>query len=124
MRTIAGLKRADVILRRVDADFLDPLELNSASRLGTPGMLEAIRTGGVVVLNMPGSGVAESKALLGFMPMLSRKLLGEELRLPNVATWWCGQRNEREMVEANLHRLAIAPAFTRASTPEGCRGRN
>jgi uncharacterized circularly permuted ATP-grasp superfamily protein/uncharacterized alpha-E superfamily protein len=111
VRTIAGLKRADVILRRVDADFLDPLELNSASRLGTPGMLEAIRTGGVVVLNMPGSGVAESKALLGFMPKLSRRLLGEELRLPNVATWWCGQPREREMVEANLDRLAIAPAF-------------
>ncbi|CAN5796739.1 circularly permuted type 2 ATP-grasp protein [soil metagenome] len=119
VRTIAGLKRADVILRRVDADFLDPLELNSASRLGTPGMLEAIRTGGVVVLNMPGSGVAESKALLGFMPMLSRKLLGEELRLPNVATWWCGQRNEREMVEANLHRLAIAPAFNSRLDPGG-----
>lgn len=111
VRTIAGLKRADVILRRVDADFLDPLELNSASRLGTPGMLEAIRSGGVVVLNMPGSGVAESKALLGFMPLLSRRLLGEELRLPNVATWWCGQPREREMVEANLNRLAIAPAF-------------
>jgi uncharacterized circularly permuted ATP-grasp superfamily protein/uncharacterized alpha-E superfamily protein len=111
VRTIAGLKRADVILRRVDADFLDPLELNSASRLGTPGMLEAIRRGGVVVLNMPGSGVVESKALLGFMPMLSRRLLNEELRLPNVATWWCGQPHERELVEENLDRLAIAPAF-------------
>jgi uncharacterized alpha-E superfamily protein len=111
VRTIAGLKRADVILRRVDADFRDPLELNSASRLGTPGMLEAIRSGGVVVLNMPGSGVAESKALLGFMPMLSRRLLNEDLRLSNVATWWCGQPHERDLVEKNLDRLAIAPAF-------------
>ncbi len=111
VRTIAGLKRADVILRRVDADFIDPLELNSASRLGTPGMLEAIRAGGVAVFNMPGSGVLESKALLGFLPKLCRRLLGEDLKMPNVATWWCGQPRERELVERNLESLAIAPAF-------------
>ena len=111
VRTIAGLKRADVILRRVDADFLDPLELNSASRLGTPGMLEAIRAGGVTVLNMPGTGVLESKALLGFLPKLCRRLLGEDLLLPNVATWWCGQALEREIVERNLDDLAITRAF-------------
>ena len=111
VRTIAGLKRADVILRRVDADFIDPLELNSASRLGTPGMLEAIRAGGVAVLNMPGTGVLESKALLGFLPKLSRRLLGEDLKLPNVATWWCGQALEREIVERNIDDLAITRAF-------------
>ena len=111
VRTIAGLKRADVILRRVDGDFVDPLELNSASKLGTPGMLEAIRSGGVAVLNLPGSGLLESKALLGFLPKLCRRLLGEELKMPNVATWWCGQPNERKLVERNLDDLAIAPAF-------------
>ena len=111
VRTIAGLKRADVILRRVDADFVDPLELNSASRLGTPGLLEAVRSGGVAVLNMPGSGVVESKALQGFLPRLSRRLLGEELKMPNIATWWCGQPAEQAMVEANIETLAIAPAF-------------
>ena len=111
VRTIAGLKRADVILRRVDADFVDPLELNSASRLGVPGLLEAIRQGGVAVLNMPGSGVLESKALLGFLPKLCRRLLGEELKMPNVATWWCGQPAERAMVEGDIDGLAIAPAF-------------
>ncbi len=111
VRTIAGLKRADVILRRVDADFIDPLELNSASHLGTPGMLDVIRAGGVSMLNMPGSGVAESKALLGFMPRLCRRLLGEELRMPNVATWWCGQPREREIVERNFDEMAIGPAF-------------
>jgi uncharacterized circularly permuted ATP-grasp superfamily protein/uncharacterized alpha-E superfamily protein len=111
VRTIAGLKRADVILRRVDADFLDPLELNAASRLGTPGMLEAIRAGGVTVLNMPGSGVLESRALLSFMPGLCRRLLGEELKLPNIATWWCGQAEEQRLVEERLDQLAIAPAF-------------
>jgi uncharacterized circularly permuted ATP-grasp superfamily protein/uncharacterized alpha-E superfamily protein len=111
VRTIAGLKRADVIMRRVDADFIDPLELNSASHLGVPGMLEAIRSGGVTVLNLPGSGVLESKALLGFMPKLCRRLMGEELKLPNVATWWCGQPNERALVERNLNDLVVAPAF-------------
>jgi uncharacterized circularly permuted ATP-grasp superfamily protein/uncharacterized alpha-E superfamily protein len=111
VRTIAGLKRADAILRRVDADFVDPLELNSASRLGVPGLLEAIRGGGVAVLNMPGSGVLESKALMGFMPKLCRRLLGEELRIPNVATWWCGQPAERALVQSRAD-LAIAPAFS------------
>ncbi len=113
VRTIAGLKRCDVILRRVDADFVDPLELNSASKLGVPGLLDAIRAGGVSVLNMPGSGVMESKALQGFLPKLCRRLLGEDLKMPNIATWWCGQPRERAMVEANLDSLAIAPAFNR-----------
>jgi uncharacterized circularly permuted ATP-grasp superfamily protein/uncharacterized alpha-E superfamily protein len=111
VRTIAGLKRADVILRRVDAAFLDPLELNAASHLGTPGMLEAIRAGGVAVLNMPGAGVLESRALLAFLPSLCRRVMGQELKLPNVATWWCGQPHERAHVEASLDQLTIAPAF-------------
>lgn len=111
VRTIAGLKRADVILRRVDADFVDPLELNSGSQLGVPGLLEAVRAGGVAVLNMPGSGLLEANALLGFLPRLCRLVLGEELKMPNVATWWCGQPRERAMVEKNLDELALAPAF-------------
>jgi uncharacterized circularly permuted ATP-grasp superfamily protein/uncharacterized alpha-E superfamily protein len=111
VRTIAGLKRADVILRRVDADFIDPLELNGASRLGVPGLLEAIRAGGVAMLNMPGSGVAESRSLLGFLPKLCRRLLGEGLLMPNIATWWCGQPLERDLVERRLDDLAIARAF-------------
>ena len=122
VRTVAGLKRADVILRRVDADFIDPLELNAKSRLGVPGLLEAIREGGVVVLNMPGSGVLESKALLGFLPKLCRQLRGEELKMPNVATWWCGQPSERALVEANINTLAIAPAFN-GPGPDGTTSR-
>jgi uncharacterized circularly permuted ATP-grasp superfamily protein/uncharacterized alpha-E superfamily protein len=112
VRTIAGLKRADVILRRVDADFIDPLELNNDSRLGTPGILDAVRAGGVAVLNMPGSGVLESKALMGFLPRLCRRVLGEELKMPNVATWWCGQPREQALVERSLDQMVIAPAFT------------
>jgi uncharacterized circularly permuted ATP-grasp superfamily protein/uncharacterized alpha-E superfamily protein len=111
VRTIAGLKRADVIWRRVDADFIDPMELNSSSHLGVPALLEAIRAGGAVVSNMPGSGVMESNALLSFLPALSRRLLGEALKLSNVATWWCGQPAERELVERNIDTLAIAGAF-------------
>ena len=110
VRTIAGLKRIDVILRRVDADFVDPLELNSASRLGAPGLLDAIRGGGVSVLNMPGSGVLESRALMGFYPRLCRTVLSETLKLPNIATWWCGQPAERAMVEGSA-TLSIAAAF-------------
>ena len=110
VRTIAGLKRADVLLRRVDADFVDPVELNAASQLGVPGLLEAIRAGGVAVVNMPGSGVLESKALLGFLPRLCRRLLGEELKMPNVATWWCGQPAEQALVRRRTD-LAITRAF-------------
>ncbi|MGL4961199.1 MAG: circularly permuted type 2 ATP-grasp protein [Inquilinus sp.] len=111
VRTIAGLKRADVLWRRVDADFCDPLELNTSSRLGVPGLLEAIRGGQVVVANMPGAGLAEARILLSFLPALCRRLRGEELRLPNVATWWCGQPQERETVLAALPELAVAGAF-------------
>ncbi len=116
VRTIAGLKRADVLLRRVDADFIDPLELNAASQLGVPGLLDAIRSGGVAVLNMPGSGILESRALLGFLPKLCRRLLGEELKTPNVATWWCGQPVERALVERDIENVAIADAFNAAGS--------
>jgi uncharacterized circularly permuted ATP-grasp superfamily protein/uncharacterized alpha-E superfamily protein len=117
VRTIAGLKRADVILRRVDADFLDPLELNSTSRLGVPGLLEAVRSGGVAVLNMPGSGVLESRALMAFLPRLAQRLLGEDLKLPNIATWWCGQPAEQALVQRRFAELAIAPAFNGSGGP-------
>ena len=111
VRTIAGLKRADVVLRRVDADWCDPLEFNAASRIGVPGLMEAIRSGALAVANMPGAGLLESRALLGFAPALCRRLLGEELRLPNIATWWCGQDEERALVRERLDDLVISGAF-------------
>jgi uncharacterized circularly permuted ATP-grasp superfamily protein/uncharacterized alpha-E superfamily protein len=113
VRTIAGLKRADVLWRHVDSDWCDPLELNPASRLGAPGLLDAIRSGGVAVENMPGTGLLESRALLAFLPRLAERLLGEELRMPNIATWWCGQPHERDKVIASLDDIAIAGAFAR-----------
>ncbi len=111
VRTIAGLKRCDVIWRHVDADWCDPLELNSSSRIGVPGLLEAIRQGGVAVENMPGAGLIESRAMLAFLPALSRSLLGQDLMMPNVATWWCGQSRERDRVLDEFDRISIASAF-------------
>ncbi|MDU3129362.1 MAG: circularly permuted type 2 ATP-grasp protein, partial [Bradyrhizobium sp.] len=75
IRTVAGLKRVDVLLRRLDSNSIDPLELDAASRLGVAGLMDVVRKGGVVVANMPGSGVLEARALLGFLPSLSRRVL-------------------------------------------------
>ncbi|HEY0223035.1 MAG TPA: circularly permuted type 2 ATP-grasp protein [Pseudolabrys sp.] len=111
VRTIAGLKRADVIWRRVDSDFIDPLELNGRSRLGVPGILSAMRNGHTAVANVPGSGFAESRALMNFMPAIAEHLLGEDLRMPNIATWWCGGREAHRKVLANFDSMAIAGAF-------------
>lgn len=111
VRTVAGLKRADVVWRRVDADWLDPLEANAASRLGAPGLFDALRQGSVALANMPGAGLVESRALMSFLPALSQKLLGETLRLPNVATWWCGQEAERAETLRAFDSRAIAGAF-------------
>ena len=105
VRTIAGLKRCDVLWRHVDAEWCDPLELNAASRIGVPGLFEAIRCGGVAVENMPGSGLLESRALLAFLPALARRLIGEDLVMPNIATWWGGQPDERDRVLAGLESL-------------------
>jgi len=113
VKTVAGLERIDVLLRRIDADFADPLELNPSSRLGVPGLVEAVRAGRVVVANALGSGLVEAPALVGWLPMLARRLLGEDLMLPNVATWWCGEPPARQSVIRNLDRLALAPAFGR-----------
>ncbi|BCP55971.1 hypothetical protein K32_45880 [Kaistia sp. 32K] len=111
MRTISGLKRADVLLRRLDADFADPLELNPASRLGVPGLAGAVRQKNVAIANALGAGLVEARAMLGFLPGLARRVLGEDLILPNVATWWCGQTLERDHVVAEFDRMVIAPAL-------------
>jgi uncharacterized circularly permuted ATP-grasp superfamily protein/uncharacterized alpha-E superfamily protein len=111
IRTIEGLQQVDVIVRRVDDTFCDPLELRGDSFLGVPGLLEAARAGNVSISNALGSGAVESSALLAFLPALAERLLGEDLRIPNVATWWCGQARERDYALKNLHRLVIKPAF-------------
>jgi len=114
VRTIAGLKRADVIWRRIDGDYCDPLELNASSTIGVPGMVETLRGGAVTVANMPGTGIVESRALLAFMPALALRVLGEDLKLPNIATWWCGQAEARAHVVRQIEHLALANAFASA----------
>jgi uncharacterized circularly permuted ATP-grasp superfamily protein/uncharacterized alpha-E superfamily protein len=119
LKTLSGLERVDVILRRVDDDFCDPLELRNDSILGVPGLVEAVRAGNVVVANALGSGLVQSPAFMSFLPGLCRHLLGEELKLPSVATWWCGQKAAREHVLKNLDRLVVKPAFRTHSSPAG-----
>ncbi len=90
LKLLGGLQPVDVILRRLDDDFCDPLELRRDSFLGVPGLVQAVRAGNVAVANALGSGLVESPALLAYLPGLCRYLLGEELKMPSVATWWCG----------------------------------
>src|SRR3954463_7289326 len=113
IRTVAGLKRLDVLLRRVDSNSLDPLELDAASHFGVPGLIDVIRKNGVVIANMPGSGVMEARALLGFLPSLSRRFFSEELKIPHIATWWCGQKSAREEVLSRLDEFAVEGAYVR-----------
>jgi uncharacterized circularly permuted ATP-grasp superfamily protein/uncharacterized alpha-E superfamily protein len=113
VRTIGGLKRVDVIVRRLDSEFADPVELDPASRIGTPGLVHAVRTGSVVLANPLGSGLVDGQGLLGFLPALARRIFNEDLLLPNIATWWCGQPRERQHVRDHLDALALAPAFSR-----------
>jgi len=111
LKTLEGLKQVDVILRRVDGGFCDPIELRSDSFLGVAGLVEAVRAGNVVVANALGSGLIESPALMPFLPGLSRRFLGEKLKLPSVATWWCGQQEALDYVRQNLDSLVIKPSF-------------
>ncbi|MDB5173237.1 MAG: hypothetical protein JWO87_2512 [Phycisphaerales bacterium] len=119
LKTLGGLQRVDVILRRVDDDYCDPLELYQHSFLGVPGLVEAVREGNVAVANALGTGVLQTPAFLCFLPEICRRLLGEELKLPSVQTWWCGEADSRRYVLENLSRLVIKPAFpTPGSDPE------
>jgi len=111
LKTLGGLQRVHAILRRVDADFCDPLELRGDSALGVPGLLEVVRAGRVLIANALGSGVIESPGLLGFLPRICERLHGESLLLPTVATWWCGEAPACAEVLANLDRLVIKSAF-------------
>jgi uncharacterized circularly permuted ATP-grasp superfamily protein/uncharacterized alpha-E superfamily protein len=109
LRTLGQLEPVDVVLRRVDTWFCDPLELRPDSHLGVPGLVEACRRGTVSVVNTLGSGVLENPALLTFLPALAKALLGQELRLPSVPTWWCGDPASRRHVLAHLDQLVIKP---------------
>ena len=111
VRTVSGLRPVSVLWRRMDADFVDPLELRNDSRIGTPGMVEALRGGAVAMVNALGSGIVESRAMLAFLPAIARALNGSDPKLPSVATWWCGEEDGQRHVMDNLERLVIGPAL-------------
>lgn len=111
LKTLTGLRQVDMIMRRVDSNFCDPLEMRSDSLLGVPGLLQAVRAGSVTMANVPGAGILESPGLSAFLPALCRHLLGEELKMPSVATWWCGQPRELAYVEEHLESLILQPAY-------------
>lgn len=111
LKTLSGLQRVHVILRRLDDDYCDPLELRSDSALGVAGLTEAARRGAVLVTNALGSNLLESGALLGFLPRLSELLLGEPLKMPSVATWWCGEPAALEDAVSRLDKLVFKPTF-------------
>ena len=116
LKTLEGLQAVDVIIRRADDAFCDPLELRSESILGVPGLVEAARAGNVTIANALGSGAVETPALSAFLPGLCQRLLGEELKLPVLATWWCGQEKEFAYVREHLDELVVKPAFVRDGT--------
>ena len=111
LKTLGELQRVDVILRRVDDDFCDPLELYAKSYLGVPGLVQAVRDGNVAVANALGSGLLQSPAFLGFLPALCRRFLDQNLMIPSVDTWWCGEKTALRYVLENLNHLVIKPAF-------------
>src|SRR5579862_183186 len=111
IRTVSGLKRAEVLLRRLDADFADPLELNGSSRLGVTGLVQSVRDGKVVIANSLGAGLVEARSMLAFLPALAPALIGRELAVPNVATWWLGSAAARREMAGKLDTMVIASAF-------------
>src|SRR3974390_2631278 len=112
IRTIAGPQRAAILLRRLDADFADPLELNASSRLGVPGLVQAVRDGRVVIVNALGAGLIEARAMLAFLPALATAVLGTNLAVPNVATGWLGHAGVRDEMLGCLDDMVVAPALT------------
>jgi uncharacterized circularly permuted ATP-grasp superfamily protein/uncharacterized alpha-E superfamily protein len=121
LKTLRGLSRVDVLLRRQDGRTLDPLELESGptrgAGAGIPGLLDAMREGSVRVVNDAGAGFVEAPALAAFLPDLARRLLGEELRLPGIAARWLGDGAAREAVLADLTHWRIRSAFDGSESP-------
>ena len=111
LKTLRGLVRVHGLLKRVDDQYLDPLELLPESTLGVPGLLQAIRARNVLVANAPGSAFLESPALLGFLPALSRHVLQEDLLLPALPTWWCGERSAMQEALPRLNERTIKPTY-------------
>ena len=115
LKTLQGLVPIHGLLKRVDDQYMDPLELRADSTLGVPGLLQVIRAGNVLVANAPGSAFVESPALLGFLPALARHVLGEELMLPALATWWCGEQSAVEEMLPSMAQHTFKPTYPGSS---------
>jgi uncharacterized circularly permuted ATP-grasp superfamily protein/uncharacterized alpha-E superfamily protein len=113
LKTIEGLEKVDVILRRMDDAYCDPLELKSDSLLGIPGLLQVVRKQHVAIANPLGSSVIENSALMPFLHLAAKRLLGEDLILPSIATWWCGQPKEMQYVIEHIPQLVIRRIYRR-----------
>lgn len=109
MRTTMGLRKVDVIYRRIDDDFLDPEAFRPDSCLGVPGLISAYRAGNVALANAPGTGIADDKAVYAYVPAIIKYYLNEEILLPNVPTFLCAEEDQREHVLSHLHELVVKP---------------
>lgn len=114
LKTLGGLQPVDVILRRVNDDFCDPLELRPDSMLGVPGLVQAARAGHVAIASPLGTGLLQTHAILPYLPRLCRVLLGEELKLPSVRTYWCGDPEAFAEAKARFDDVVV-----RRTYPEG-----
>ncbi|REJ87043.1 MAG: hypothetical protein DWQ34_25875 [Planctomycetota bacterium] len=117
LKTLGGLLPVEVLLRRMNDDDCDSVELNPASTAGVSGLLEIVRSGAVAIANPLGSRLVESPILQAFLPGVCRHLLGEELKMSSIATWWCGQPEARQYVFDHLDQIVIRPAFRTADDP-------
>ena len=111
LKTMHGLQRIHGLLRRIDDEYCDPLELKADSTLGVPGLLQAVRAGNVVMANALGTRFVESPAVQGFLPSISEYLLGEPLKMPSLHTWWCGERAAWKDISQDLHTQVVKPTF-------------
>lgn len=107
MITTHGLQRVDVIYRRVDDEFIDPLVFNKNSLLGTPGLFTAYLKGNVVLVNAPGTGVVDDKAVYAYIPRIIKYYLGEDMILPNVKTYICDEAQDKQYVIENIQNLVV-----------------
>lgn len=115
LKTLGGLSPVNVLMRRLNTDECDPLELPGQAAGGVAGLLQAAQSGSVTIANSLGSGLIESPAFMAFMPKLCQRLLGEPLKMPGVATWWCGDPDAKRYVLEHLDDLTIKPAYRRRS---------
>ena len=117
MKTLSGLQQVDVILRRTNGEWCDPLELRGDSTLGVAGLVQSARAGNVAVVNALGSGLLDGAAIQSFLPGIARHLLGESLMMPSVPSWWCGNDRDRAHVTDTLGQLVLRPAFHNRISP-------